>query len=206
MRADARRRIILYYQTQVSLRETGSEPLGLGPSSSVENGLPPWVAQEKIGTLLLASSTPQKCRFPFRGEVLYSDLSMPRVANWHPGRPRVACWDLSRPLLPFKEPPTQSLKQLQTCLAAAATVLPGADKWPHPHRCAPTYIIDVTTEEQQGTGSVGDSVGEGTMIQNLASYSCYSQILDCYMDHGPYRYKCGPRLHYRLLTLCPAAY
>jgi len=44
------------------------------------------------------------------------------------------------------------------------------------------------------------------MIQNLASYSCYSQILDCYMDHGPYRYKCGPRLHYRLLTLCPAAY
>ena len=38
LRADARRRIILYYQTQVSLQETGSEPLGLGPSSSVENG------------------------------------------------------------------------------------------------------------------------------------------------------------------------
>jgi len=28
--------------------------------------LPPWVAKEKIGTLL-----PQKCRFPFRGDVLY---------------------------------------------------------------------------------------------------------------------------------------
>jgi hypothetical protein len=28
LRADARRRIILYYQTQVSLQETGSEPLG----------------------------------------------------------------------------------------------------------------------------------------------------------------------------------
>jgi len=26
-----------YYQTQVSLQGTGSEPLGLGPSSSVEN-------------------------------------------------------------------------------------------------------------------------------------------------------------------------
>ena len=37
LRADARRRIILYYQTQVSLQETGSEPLGLGPSFSVEN-------------------------------------------------------------------------------------------------------------------------------------------------------------------------
>ena len=36
LRADARRRIILYYQTQVSLQETGSEPLGLGPSFSVE--------------------------------------------------------------------------------------------------------------------------------------------------------------------------
>ena len=38
LRADARRRITLYYQTQVSLQETGSEPLGLGPSSPVENG------------------------------------------------------------------------------------------------------------------------------------------------------------------------
>ena len=37
LRADARRRIILYYETQVSLQETGSEPLGLGPSFSVEN-------------------------------------------------------------------------------------------------------------------------------------------------------------------------
>ena len=37
MRADARRRITLYSQTQVSLQGTGSEPLGLGPSSSVEN-------------------------------------------------------------------------------------------------------------------------------------------------------------------------
>ena len=33
LRADARRRITLYYQTQVSLQGTGSEPLGLGPSS-----------------------------------------------------------------------------------------------------------------------------------------------------------------------------
>ena len=40
MRADARRRITLYYQTQVSLQGTGSEPLGLGPSSSVENRNP----------------------------------------------------------------------------------------------------------------------------------------------------------------------
>ena len=38
MRADARRRITLYYQTQVSLQGTGSEPLGLGPSSTLENG------------------------------------------------------------------------------------------------------------------------------------------------------------------------
>jgi len=39
LRADARRRITLYHQTQarVSLQGTGSEPLGLGPSSSVEN-------------------------------------------------------------------------------------------------------------------------------------------------------------------------
>ena len=63
MRADARRRIILYYQTQVRLQETGSEPLGLGPSFSVENGnslacLPAWVAMEKMETLLLASEMP----------------------------------------------------------------------------------------------------------------------------------------------------
>ena len=38
LRADARRRITLYYQSQVSLQGTGSEPLGLGPSSAVENG------------------------------------------------------------------------------------------------------------------------------------------------------------------------
>ena len=37
MHADARRRITLYYQKQVSLQGTGFEPLGLGPSSSVEN-------------------------------------------------------------------------------------------------------------------------------------------------------------------------
>jgi len=37
LRADARRRITLYYQTQVSLQGTGSEPLRLGPSISVEN-------------------------------------------------------------------------------------------------------------------------------------------------------------------------
>jgi len=37
LRVDARRRITLYYQTQASLQGTGSEPLGLGPSSSVEN-------------------------------------------------------------------------------------------------------------------------------------------------------------------------
>ena len=37
MRADARRRITLYYQTQVRLQATGSEPRGLGPNSSVEN-------------------------------------------------------------------------------------------------------------------------------------------------------------------------
>ena len=29
--------------------------------------MPPWVAKEKMGTLLL----PQKCRFPFRRDVLY---------------------------------------------------------------------------------------------------------------------------------------
>jgi hypothetical protein len=37
LRADARRSITLYYQTQVRLQGTGSEPHGLGPSSSVEN-------------------------------------------------------------------------------------------------------------------------------------------------------------------------
>ena len=60
VRADARRRITLYHQTQVSLQGTGFEPLGLGPSSSVENRacLPPWVAKEKIGFLLLASEMP----------------------------------------------------------------------------------------------------------------------------------------------------
>ena len=48
------------HQTQVSLQGTGFEPLGLGPSSSVENRacLPPWVAKEKIGFLLLASEMP----------------------------------------------------------------------------------------------------------------------------------------------------
>ena len=61
LRADARRRITLYCKTQISLQGTGSEPHGLGPSSSVENRkmlacLPGWrVAKEKIGTLLLAS-------------------------------------------------------------------------------------------------------------------------------------------------------
>ena len=44
LRADARRRITLHYQTQVSLQETGSEPLGLGP-----------VPLSKIRTHLLAS-------------------------------------------------------------------------------------------------------------------------------------------------------
>ena len=71
LRADARRRITLCYQTQVRLQGTGSEPLGLGPSSSVENGnslqwvacLPPWVAKEKIGTLLLASERSSLSRY-----------------------------------------------------------------------------------------------------------------------------------------------
>ena len=37
LRADARRRITLHYQTQVRLQGTGSKPRGLGPSSSVED-------------------------------------------------------------------------------------------------------------------------------------------------------------------------
>ena len=37
MRADARRRITLYNQSQISLQGTGSESRGLGPSSSFEN-------------------------------------------------------------------------------------------------------------------------------------------------------------------------
>jgi len=46
LRADARRRITLYYQTQVSLQGTGSDLSGLEPSP---------VPLSKIGTRLLAS-------------------------------------------------------------------------------------------------------------------------------------------------------
>jgi len=52
LRADARSRIILYYQTQVSLQETGSEPLAWTQFLCQKNLLASLAAKEKIGTLL----------------------------------------------------------------------------------------------------------------------------------------------------------
>jgi hypothetical protein len=58
LRPDARRRIDLYYQTQVSLQGTGSEPLGLEPTFPVENrnSLACLPGNEKLS--LLASEMP----------------------------------------------------------------------------------------------------------------------------------------------------
>ena len=64
----------LYYQTQVSLQGTGSEPLGLGPSSSVEN---------KNSLACLPGYQREKCSFVYLCGVVSFDshCSQPRASE-----------------------------------------------------------------------------------------------------------------------------
>ena len=72
--AVARRRITLYYQTQVSLQGTGSEPLAPGldrvPLNIATRLLASLGSKGKNRNLL--SCLPQKCRFLCRGQLLYT--------------------------------------------------------------------------------------------------------------------------------------